>query len=257
MSTISYPTAKVRPTATLERLVLALGICLPVPAFAATGLSLPMPSAVERLAAALVPWAEAVQMSDRPITRGAAGTIVLTRSEHGASAAAPRVPTAPKPGSAAPKSMRAGKPARPVAGRTTPTATATATATATTSAPSQAAPAADAATPDIATTVAAQEPGSTPTAAPRTNSTAQPTLALPAPAIVSPPGSGEPKPTEPTTPTALPLPLPAPVAEPVATVLQPVAPIVAPVLTPIVVAVEDTATKVLTPIGIKLPKLGG
>jgi hypothetical protein len=255
MSAIFYPTAKVRPTARLERLVLALGICLPVPAFAATGLSLPMPSAVERLAAALVPWAEAVQMSDRPITRGAAGTIVLTRSEQGASAAAPRVPTAPKPGSAAPKSMRAGKPARPVARRTTPTATATATAT--TIAPSQAAPAADAATPDIATTVAAQEPGSTPTAAPRTNSTAQPTLTLPAPAIVSPPGSGEPKPTEPTTPAALPLPLPAPVAEPVATVLQPVAPIVAPVLTPIVVAVEDTATKVLTPIGIKLPKLGG
>ena len=57
----------------LERLVLALGLCLPVPLLAATGLSLPMPAVVERLAAALVPWADDAIETGQPavLTRGA------------------------------------------------------------------------------------------------------------------------------------------------------------------------------------------
>ena len=43
-------------------LVVAAGICLPVPLLAATGLSVPLPNVVERIAAALVPWAEPVAL---------------------------------------------------------------------------------------------------------------------------------------------------------------------------------------------------
>ena len=46
-----------------ERILLALGVCLPVPLLAATGLSLPLPGSVERLAASLVPFAEAATLS--------------------------------------------------------------------------------------------------------------------------------------------------------------------------------------------------
>jgi hypothetical protein len=46
-----------RARARLQQLAVAVGICLPIPLLAATGLSIPLPNSVERLAAALVPWA--------------------------------------------------------------------------------------------------------------------------------------------------------------------------------------------------------
>ena len=53
--------ARLRPRLSrrVEHLLVALGICLPVPVFAVTGLSVPLPTTVERLAAALVPWVNA------------------------------------------------------------------------------------------------------------------------------------------------------------------------------------------------------
>jgi hypothetical protein len=53
-----------------------LGVCLPVPVLAATGLSLPLPSAIERLAVSLVPWAHASALdANQALARGTAGTI--------------------------------------------------------------------------------------------------------------------------------------------------------------------------------------
>ena len=63
MSAIEYPSFALRAPSTgrrLETIAIAIGICLPVPLLAATGLSVPLPNVVERIAAALVPWAEPV-----------------------------------------------------------------------------------------------------------------------------------------------------------------------------------------------------
>ena len=65
-----------------ERFVIVLAVCLPVPALAATGLSIPLPATVERLAAALVPWANAADLgTEESLTVGADGAIVLARYE--------------------------------------------------------------------------------------------------------------------------------------------------------------------------------
>src|SRR4249919_1353350 len=64
----------------LETLVVAAGICLPVPLLAATGLSVPLPNVVERIAAALVPWAEPVAFESSEL-QGASGTIVPAAGE--------------------------------------------------------------------------------------------------------------------------------------------------------------------------------
>ena len=59
-----------------------LGICLPVPALALTGLSIPLPTTVERLAAALVPWAEASSAAGNDaLPTGTRGAIVRTKAE--------------------------------------------------------------------------------------------------------------------------------------------------------------------------------
>jgi diguanylate cyclase len=65
MSTLHYtPAAWRAPSARrLETIALAIGLCLPVPAFAATGLSIPLPGVVERLAASLVPWVEELELA--------------------------------------------------------------------------------------------------------------------------------------------------------------------------------------------------
>ena len=66
----------------VERVLVVLGICLPVPVFAATGLAIPLPASVERLAVALVPWADAASLdANQTLMRGARGLIVLERSE--------------------------------------------------------------------------------------------------------------------------------------------------------------------------------
>jgi hypothetical protein len=59
-----------------------LGVCLPVPICAMSGLSLPLPATVERIAASLVPWADGVAMSANEALRtGARGSIVADREE--------------------------------------------------------------------------------------------------------------------------------------------------------------------------------
>ena len=79
----SLPTAfrfaRARARARLEHVALVLGVCLPVPLLAVTGLSIPLPSSVERLAAALVPWAETSSLD----TGGARGSIIRTGTEGG------------------------------------------------------------------------------------------------------------------------------------------------------------------------------
>ena len=80
MSAIEYPTFALRAPSTgrrLETIAIAIGICLPVPLLAATGLSVPLPNVVERIAAALVPWAEPVAVE----TAALRGTIVPTAAE--------------------------------------------------------------------------------------------------------------------------------------------------------------------------------
>jgi len=71
-----------------------LGVCLPVPICAVSGLSLPLPATVERIAASLVPWGNGVAMSANEALRaGARGSIVAgsdDRSENGG-ARLPRV----------------------------------------------------------------------------------------------------------------------------------------------------------------------
>lgn len=65
-----------------ERVLVVLAVCLPVPVLAATGLSIPLPATVERLAAALVPWAGAARLeADESLIVGADGAIVLAHHE--------------------------------------------------------------------------------------------------------------------------------------------------------------------------------
>ena len=64
-----------------------LGICLPVPILAATGLSIPLPATVERLAAAIAPWAGEEGVYDREaLASGRSGSIVYVAGEHRADA---------------------------------------------------------------------------------------------------------------------------------------------------------------------------
>lgn len=73
-------------------MLIVLGICLPIPLFTATGLTIPLPASVERLAAALVPWVETAMVdSNGALLRG---TITLAPGEHGESAVAHDVPAA-------------------------------------------------------------------------------------------------------------------------------------------------------------------
>jgi hypothetical protein len=81
MSTISpdiHSSARTRADslgARWERLLAVASICLPIPLLAATGLSIPLPSSVERIGAALVAWVdEGPESAPLP----ASGDIVLT-----------------------------------------------------------------------------------------------------------------------------------------------------------------------------------
>jgi hypothetical protein len=64
-----------------ERLLLSVGVLLPIPVLAASGLSLPLPGPVERLAAALVPFAEAATSSDSLLARAPGGSIIRLGDE--------------------------------------------------------------------------------------------------------------------------------------------------------------------------------
>jgi hypothetical protein len=81
MTAATYTSRTFAPTSSaalrVQRALAALAVCLPVPICAASGLSLPLPATVERIAAALVPWADAVQMSaNEALPAGAKGSIV-------------------------------------------------------------------------------------------------------------------------------------------------------------------------------------
>jgi len=64
-----------------ERVLAVLGVCLPVPLLALTGLSIPLPAGVERLGAALVSWADASVGGANPLGLGDRGSIVLASGE--------------------------------------------------------------------------------------------------------------------------------------------------------------------------------
>jgi hypothetical protein len=72
----------VRTVQRWHRVLAVLGICLPIPIFAATGLSVPLPATVERLAAALVPWAGDATLADtQAFSVGENGSIVRAPGE--------------------------------------------------------------------------------------------------------------------------------------------------------------------------------
>jgi hypothetical protein len=64
-----------------ERLLAVLGVCLPVPLLALTGLSIPLPAGVERIGAALVAWTDASVEGADPLGLGDRGSIVLAAGE--------------------------------------------------------------------------------------------------------------------------------------------------------------------------------
>jgi hypothetical protein len=69
-------------TSLWERVLVAAGICLPIPVLALTGLSIPLPVTVERLAASLVPWAHAgATHANEALERGSDGEIVLSNGD--------------------------------------------------------------------------------------------------------------------------------------------------------------------------------
>jgi hypothetical protein len=75
----------------LERILVLFGVLLPVPVLAATGLAIPLPATVERLAARLVPLAEAATIeADEVAVRARRGTIIRTPAEKAAARSAPR-----------------------------------------------------------------------------------------------------------------------------------------------------------------------
>jgi hypothetical protein len=71
-----------------EHVLVALGICLPVPLLAATGLAIPLPATVERLAAALVPWTETEGLDEADAV-AASGAIVYAPGEKTSDVATP------------------------------------------------------------------------------------------------------------------------------------------------------------------------
>jgi hypothetical protein len=74
--------ARVQLARRWELALIVIGLSLPIPLFAATGLSLPLPATVERLAAALVPWTNAAALEEnQALDPGARGAIVRAPGE--------------------------------------------------------------------------------------------------------------------------------------------------------------------------------
>jgi hypothetical protein len=94
--------ARVQLARRWELALIVIGLSLPIPLFAATGLSLPLPATVERLAAALVPWTTAAAVEEnQALDTGARGSIVRVPGEPApestgtpSAAANPRAPEA-------------------------------------------------------------------------------------------------------------------------------------------------------------------
>jgi pyruvate dehydrogenase E2 component (dihydrolipoyllysine-residue acetyltransferase) len=243
----------------LETLVLAAGICLPVPLLAATGLSVPLPNVVERIAAALVPWAEPVAL-DATELQGSGGAIVPAPSD--VATARPATTTSPAAeATAGPAPQQAARRAvltplrpgdRPAA---TPTRQPIATGSRPTPSPSPT-PTGSAEPERTAETASASPTAAEP--APTGSPTAQ--APAPAPAPVSEPAAAPapaPAPTTTTATTSTPLQetvdtVSGVVADPVGTVEETIAD---PIGT-----VEETLpvlAPVTTPLKPLLPRLGG
>jgi hypothetical protein len=79
-----------------ERVFAVLGVCLPVPLLALTGLSIPLPAGVERIGAALVAWADASVDGADPLGLGDRGSIVLASGER----VLAQAPSGPEPDTA-------------------------------------------------------------------------------------------------------------------------------------------------------------
>jgi hypothetical protein len=104
--------ARVQLARRWELALIVIGLSLPIPLFAATGLSLPLPATVERLAAALVPWTNAAALEEnQALDTGARGSIVRAPGEP-----APESPVTP---SAAANPRAAGAADSPSAGNGT------------------------------------------------------------------------------------------------------------------------------------------
>ena len=82
----SSPSPRGFPSQRLERIALLLVVCVPVPAVALSGLNVPLPSIVERAAAALVPWANVVTLdtSAQAATHGSIVHAAGLDDQHGA-----------------------------------------------------------------------------------------------------------------------------------------------------------------------------
>jgi hypothetical protein len=222
-----------------ETLVLVLGLCLPVPVLAATGMSVPLPSVVERIAAALVPWAEA-PVADPTLPLGARGSIVLDPSERkGATAQAPSGQSTSRPEPVATQATAPDAPSqRPV--RMSPAATGVRIPSEPILRPRPAAPAPSSAP---AAPVADPAPASAPparhengTPAPRPTSALIPTPSPPGPDPV----------TESATPASV---VPAPVQETVDEVISIVQPVVDQTPPPVQQTVETVRGVVHNPVG--------
>jgi hypothetical protein len=81
MTSFQPPTRKTPLRHRLERVALALVVCVPVPAFALSGLALPLPGVVERVAAALVPWADALGIGPQELTVETTGGSIVRGPE--------------------------------------------------------------------------------------------------------------------------------------------------------------------------------
>jgi hypothetical protein len=121
----------VRTVQRWQRVLAVLGVCLPIPIFAATGLSVPLPATVERLAAALVPWAGDATLADaQAFSIGENGSIVRAPGEGAGVSEAKSMSSSAV---ADPRLQSAGNPsrsdARPHRGGTAPTGEGTGPAT--------------------------------------------------------------------------------------------------------------------------------
>jgi hypothetical protein len=192
----------------LERILLVLVVCVPVPTLALSGLAIPLPGVVERIGAALVPWADAATLDSHTLASSTTGgSIVLTPGQR----ATPEV----RVESAEPTARRTIRATRPRASRAlasgarnTPAQTLVQTREPETprAAPTEpASPHSDGATP-----AAPAEPTAAPTHAPA----ADPGASVPAPAPPTPTPAPAPAPTPAPAPSVEPVPNHEPTKEP-------------------------------------------
>lgn len=210
-----------------QRCLAVLGVCLPVPISAASGLSLPLPTTVERLAASLVPWVDAVALhGNEALPVGVTGTIVASATEATGGGGARGLTTDARAGEPA------RTPARPQPAKTTPTRGG---ATTTAAAPQPA----DEQTRDesgLSEPAAGGDPTPNPPQAPQGPAPGPSKTAPNEPAPTQPSPDPEPDPTDPIEPV----------------VEQATGPV-----EPVVETVKETAEETLTPVTSTLKGVGG